>query len=359
MRVRFLRILALSVSSFLFSFPTLSDSSPAPLRPGTRVLLDAHNCYPYYEWWFDRMDRALSAGTPLAIEQDLLWTKNPRTGTMTSLVSHGAPPTGTEPGMREYFFERVRPIVEKALREGNHGDWPLITLNLDLKSEEPEHLGAIWQLLSQYQNWLTTAPRTGTIDRMETLEVRPVLVLTGESDAQKAVFYDQVADGGKLLVFGAVRTNTHDPSAPPEGLAPNRADNYRRWWNNSWRVVEPEGQSKAGDWTPEKESRLKQLVRYAHSNNLWIRFYTLDGATKQELSCNGWFSSYNFGSKEAVRKRWEAAARAGVDYIASDQYEEVGALLKSIRPNRAMTKPNPIEARPVRIHSRNVRSAAR
>jgi len=30
--------------------------------------------------------------------------------------------------MREYFFERVRPIVEKALREGNHGDWPLITL---------------------------------------------------------------------------------------------------------------------------------------------------------------------------------------------------------------------------------------
>ena len=118
MRVRFLRILTLSVSSFLFSFPTLSDSSPAPLRPGTRVLLDAHNCYPYYEWWFDRIDRALSAGTPLAIEQDLLWTKNPRTGTMTSLVSHGGPPTGTEPGMREYFFERVRPIVEKALQIG-------------------------------------------------------------------------------------------------------------------------------------------------------------------------------------------------------------------------------------------------
>jgi len=228
--------------------------------------------------------------------------------------------------MREYFFERVRPIVEKALREGNHGDWPLITLNLDLKSEEPEHLAAIWQLLSQYQDWLTTAPRTATIDGMETLEVRPVLVLTGESDAQKAVFYDQVAEGGKLLAFGAVRTNTHDPSAPPEGLAPNRADNYHRWWNNRWRVVEPEGQSKAGDWTPEKESRLKQLVRYAHSNNLWIRFYTLDGATKQELSCNGWFSSYNFGSKEAVRKRWEAAARASVDYIASDQYEETRRL---------------------------------
>src|SRR2546430_9386190 len=95
------------------------------------------------------------------------------------------------------------------------------------------------------------------------------------------------------------------------------------------------------DWSSDVCS--SDLVRYAHSNNLWIRFYTLDGATKQELSCNGWFSSYNFGSKEAVRKRWEAAARAGVDYIASDQYEEVGAFLKSLRPNRATTKSNPIK----------------
>src|SRR2546430_10379614 len=60
MRIRFLRILTLAVSSFLSSFPTFLDSSPASLRPGTRVLLDAHNCYPYYEWWFDRIDRALS-----------------------------------------------------------------------------------------------------------------------------------------------------------------------------------------------------------------------------------------------------------------------------------------------------------
>src|SRR5438093_12868079 len=37
----------------------------------SRVLLDAHNCYPSGESWTDRIDRALSAGTPLAIEQDL------------------------------------------------------------------------------------------------------------------------------------------------------------------------------------------------------------------------------------------------------------------------------------------------
>lgn len=325
-----IRLLPSALCLLVLSFATLFDRSPAALGPGTRVVLDAHNCYPYYEWWFDRIDRALSAGTPLAIEQDLLWAKNPKTGAMASLLSHGAPATGSEPGMQEYFFDRIGPIVEKALREGNHGDWPLITLNLDLKSEEPEHLAAIWRLLSQYQDWLTTARRTTSMD-MEPMDVRPVLVLTGESEAQEAVFYGRVPVGGKLLVFGAVRTNTKDLSAPPEVLAPHAADNYHRWWNNSWHVVEPEGQPKAGDWTTEKETRLTALVEYAHVHNLWIRFYTLDGATKAELSCNGWFSSYNFGSREAVRKRWEAAAKAGVDYIATDQYEELGTLLKSLK----------------------------
>ena len=327
------RIAGIALLAVAFAVKAAAGPQPAAeqWRPGSRVLLDAHNCYPYFEWWSDRIDRALSAGTPLAIEQDLLWAKNPRTGEMGSVVSHGAPATGAEPGMREYFFERVRPIVEKALRDGNHGDWPLITLNLDLKSEEPEHLAAIWQLAAQYRDWITSAPKSASLERVEPLDIKPILVLTGESDAQKAVFYDQVPDGGRLLVFGAVETNTKDPSAPADAVEPHAADNYHRWWNNSWHVVEPLGQPRAGEWTAEKEARLETLVRHAHANNLWIRFYTLDGATKSELSCNGWFRSYNFGSQEAVKKRWGAAAKAGADYIASDQYEELGAFLKSRR----------------------------
>ena len=306
----------------------LSRTAPDSAHPATRVLMDAHNCYPYFEWWSDRIDRALSAGAPLAIEQDLLWFKDPKTGQARSVLSHGGPVTGLEPGMKEYFFERVRPVVEKALQEGNHGDWPLITLNLDLKTEEPEHLAAIWQLLSQYKDWLTTATRSNSIDQTQPLDIRPILVLTGESDAQKAVFYEQVPLGEKLLVFGAVKTDAKDPSAAPEILSPNAADNYHRWWNNSWHVVEPAGQPNAGEWSREKEKRLNELVRYAHSRRLWIRFYTLDGATKPQLSANGWFRSYNFGSKEAAIKRWEACRKAGVDYIASDQYEDLAAFLK-------------------------------
>ena len=328
-----MRVCWLLVLSIPLALPfARTPGAPLPaLRPGTRVVLDAHNCYPYFEWWTDRIDRALSAGTPLAIEQDLLWTKNTKAGEAKSVVSHGAPATGAEPSLRDYFFERVRPIVEDALRQGNRGDWPLITLNLDLKSEEPEHLAAIWDLLSQYKDWLTTATRTTDMLQNEPLAVRPILVLTGESEAQKRVFYDQVAVGGRLLVFGAVQTNTADLSAPPRVLAPNGADNYHRWWNNSWHVVEPAGQPLAGEWDPEKERRLRELVDYAHTHNLWIRFYTLDGETKSELSCNGWFGSYNFGSESAVRKRWQAAAAAGADYIATDQYEKLGAYLRSRR----------------------------
>ena len=292
--------------------------------------MDAHNCYPYFEWWENRIDRALSAGSPLAIEQDPYWYVDPATGQGSSVVAHGAPLSGREPTLEHYFFERVRPLMEAALKSGTRANWPLITLNLDFKTEQPEHLAAVWRLLLKYREWITTAPRASDSSKVEPLDLKPLLVLTGESDAQQAVFYDQVPIGQRLLVFGAVHTHTRDPMAAPEILEPEHASNYRRWWNNPWSVVERGGQTLAGDWTREDEFRLRSLVEHAHSNGLWIRFYTLDGATKEELSCNGWFRSYNFGSLDAAQQRWQAAARAGVDYIASDQYEKLASFLVSL-----------------------------
>src|SRR5437762_13194124 len=156
-------------------------------QPGARSLMDAHNCYPYFEWWPDRIDRALSSGTPLAIEQDLYWYTDPKTGQGRSVLTHGSSVSGNEPAMRDYFFERVRPIVEKALREGDRRSWPLITLNLDLKSEEPEHLAAIWNLISEYGDWISTATRSAEIHRVAPRDVKPILVLSGQSEAQKEI----------------------------------------------------------------------------------------------------------------------------------------------------------------------------
>jgi hypothetical protein len=92
--------------------------------PGARTMMDAHNCYPYFEWWGNRIDRALPAGTPLAIEQDLGWNTDEKTGRSWSVVTHGEPMSGEEPVMEKYFFERVRPIVENSLKDGDHADWP-------------------------------------------------------------------------------------------------------------------------------------------------------------------------------------------------------------------------------------------
>lgn len=306
----------------------MPQSVPAP---GSRTMMDAHNCYPYFEWWFDRIDRALSAGTPLAIEQDLGWYTDPKTGKSWSVVTHGDPMTGEEPVMEHYFFDKVRPIVEQALKDGNHGNWPLITLNLDFKDNKPEHLAAVLTLLRKYRPWLTTAAKGADINDVQPLDVKPILVLTGENDEQQTIFYDQLQPGDRVLLFGAIHTEGKDPHSAADVLGAEKASNYRRWWNNPWRVVEFAGQAHAGEWTPEKMKRLQSLVDRAHANGLWIRFYTLDGATEHELSCNGWFHGYNFGSLDAARTRWKAAIAAHVDYLASDQYELVGKEVQSAR----------------------------
>jgi len=306
--------------------------------PGGRVLLDAHNCYPEHDRWTDRIERALSAGTPIAIEQDLIWIKDPATGQFRSVLAHNEPFTGHEPILKEHFFERIRPIVERALRENRRDDWPLIVLNLDLKSNEPEHHAAIWKTLGEYETWLTTAEKSGDPDKVMPLDVKPVLVLTGSPDAQEQSFYTSQPVGTRLRVFGAIRADP-PPSLgrgqemidklvdlSPEEVVPARVTNYRRWANYPWAVVERGGQQKAEGWTAADRARLKALVDRAHSLGLWIRFYTLDGFLPADNK--GWTESYNFGNEAAARARWQAAIDAGVDFVATDQYELFAATLK-------------------------------
>ena len=309
--------------------PGSGPGTQVAITPGSRVLMDAHNCYPYGGQWRDRIERALKTGTPLAIEQDLFWYTDPHTHQSQSLVTHGRPIHGNEPTMHDYFFERIRPLMEAALQEGNQGDWPLVTLNLDFKSDEAAHHAAVWKLLKQYEAWICSAERTADVRKVLPMTIRPLLVLTGEADSQERDFYDIVPLGERLLAFGAVHTEGKNPMSPAEVMVPEPADNYRRWWNNPWSVVERGGQRKAGPWTTQDEIRLRQLVTRAHELGLWIRFYTLDGLSDRDLGRNGWDKGYNFGSREKASLRWMAAIRAGVDFIATDQYEDVAALVRT------------------------------
>lgn len=283
--------------------------------PGQRVLLDAHNCYPYEGQWSDRVERALAVGLPVGIEMDLVWdTTKPEAPRI--VVRHGGRAKGDEPSLRDYFFEKVRPLVEKALREENRSQWPLVTLNLnDLRAVEPGFFQALWELVGSYESWLCTAVKTVDVADVKPLELRPILVLTSDGEQQAKVFYDDVPVGGRLRMFAA-----GDPG--------RRADNFRRWVNYAWSRVEPGGQPRAGDWSPEDAARLRSLVDAAHRQGYWIRFYTLNGVDPEQSSRSGWTSSYNFGSLESVRVRWKAAKATGVDFIASDQYEDCAGALR-------------------------------
>ena len=309
------------------------------LKPGARVWLHAHNCYPEKGQWRDRIDRALATrSNGIAIEQDVAWFVDPQTGRGRTVVSHDAKPDGTEPTLESHFFDRVRPIVERALAENKRDTWPVMVLHLDFKTNEAAHHQAIWELLGKYESWLTTAERSADERRVTPFSMGPVLALTEAGTGQIDTFFTNVPVGARLRIFGTVPPTTFPSAktnderaaatfaASPEVLIPTGATNYRRWTNFSWAVVELGGQNKAGDWNKDDERRLRAIVSRAHQMGLWVRFYTLNGHPPGQGK--GWTESYNFGSVEAARQRLNAAVQAGVEFIATDQYEELGRLLK-------------------------------
>jgi hypothetical protein len=306
---------------------------------GNRPVLDSHNCYPYDGQWANRITRALGTGFPVAIEQDLAWFVDSVSGKGRVVVAHSAQTNASDPEERRYFFERVRPIVEGELAHGDPAKWPVIILHFDFKDNQASLLHAVWDLLGEYEPWITTALKSANSQELTAFDRKPLLVLTEDSDAQEEIFFNALPVGARLRLFGSA--HTHIPpnenkaewnhlaaNLTPEQLLPNKPTTYRRWWNNSWYEVEEGGQRVAGAWTASKMARLRALVDHAHDFGYWIRFYTLDGFTPQTGKQNGWFDTYNFGSLEAATERWQAALDAGVNLIATDQYEDLAALMK-------------------------------
>jgi hypothetical protein len=318
------------------------------LLNNNKPMLDAHNCYPYEGKWQDRVSRALNSGFPVSIEQDLAWYSDPAAGKGRVVVSHTPKPTGQEPTLKSDFFEQVTPVVEKIIKENKQDQWPLIVLHFDFKDNQPALHEAVWKLLTEYEPWLSTAVKTSNPHQISRIQKKPILVITEDNDAQEKAFFDRLPIGGKLLIFGSAHSGAHpenlsraelahwQATASPETLLTESPTNYRRWWNNSWAAIEEGGQHNAGEWTPQDEKRLHNIVARAHSMGYWIRFYTLDGFDPQKN--NGWGVDYNFGSREAVLPRWKAAIGEGVNFIATDQYEDLATMLPqtstSLRPDK-------------------------
>jgi hypothetical protein len=212
-------------------------------------------------------------------------------------------------------------------------------LHLDFKTNERAHHRAVWDLLVRHHAWLTTAPADAHAMSPSELTRGPLLVLTENGADQEKDFTEWAAAGGAYLLFGSIPgpavRQSDDPKerarilieAAPNQLIPTAATSYRRWVNFPWMVIEAGGPPSARDWNNADQQRLQSVVEYAHGQGLLIRFYTLDGFSKSEN--RGWTDSYNFGGLDAARVRWRAAIRAHVDLIATDQYEELAAILQS------------------------------
>ncbi|MEQ1948556.1 MAG: hypothetical protein ABL995_15300 [Bryobacteraceae bacterium] len=338
-QIRYISIFFLffSACTTLFAQAAFAPTVSLDLLNHNKPMVDAHNCYPDAGEWADRLDRALGIGYPVGIEQDLAWGIDKATGNGRPVLSHSKETSGEEPTLREYFFEHVRPRIEQALRENNRAQWPLITVHFDFKDNRPELLHAVWDLLGQYETWITTAPKMADPRSLAPFSIGPLLVLTEENDAQERVFHTDLPVGTPLRLFGSAHSATLASASPeqrihlaatasPEQLLTEKPTNYRRWWNNSWAEVEEGGQQKAGEWTASDDARLRALVNHAHQLGFWIRFYTLDGFGTKEN--RGWSQGYNFGTRESALLRWKAAIAAGVDLIATDQFEELASTWK-------------------------------
>jgi len=316
----------------------ITQVSVAQFVPGEQSLLSAHNCYPYHGMWGDRIERALATGYPLSIELDLCWATPEGEQAPRSIVAHNGPYTGDEPTLESYFFERLRGDVEASLaraqNDANERDhWPMVVLDLDIKDDKPAHIRSIRSVLERYRDWLTTAPVAESIKQQQALDPKPIMVLMAGTDTQQRIFHDEIGVGEPILAFGRCQTHAPDTRGmsedqkqrarvefSPEQMVDLPADNYHRWWNNAWDVVEAGGPTRCGDWTSQDEQRLRSLVKHAHHLGYFIRFYTINGHTGADALSRGYSGGYNTGSIDAARERWRAEIEAGVDLIATDQY---------------------------------------
>lgn len=310
-----------------------------PFAPGARIVVLAHNAYPDHGKYADRLDRAMSPGQPFVVEEDLAWVDG------KSLLIHGAKNAGSadDPTLDSYFFSKVAPKMEQALKEGNKGDWPLITLYLDIKNDPIEHLQAIDAVLAKYDHLLTKAIKTADIMKQSAFELKPMLVLVEDkqNDIKQQFFYDRIPVGGKIHVFGTPAKYDPNPgrklpkeeatakmaSLDPEQAFPAKADNYHRWVGLDWAFIEKGGQPHAGEWNAEKNQRLKNWINYGHRLGYFVGVYCLDGFTPAEDQ--GWDKDYNLGSHQAAVTRWKAALEAKADFISTDQYEDLARIIKA------------------------------
>src|SRR5580704_8468880 len=92
-------MLFLSLAAVVASLAIAAKNHSNPFTPGARTVMLGHNAYPYDGKYGDRLDRAISAGVPFVVEEDLVWVNG------KSLLIHNEKTANADsPTLESYFF---------------------------------------------------------------------------------------------------------------------------------------------------------------------------------------------------------------------------------------------------------------
>jgi hypothetical protein len=308
---------AVLMTLLLMAPPAASSDEARPRRP---LPISAHNCYLPDRATNPRLDEALALGID-NIEIDLGWDE--AGGRL--IVGHDATP---RPGVAYPEFEAsLVPALEAHWRTRRPDGAPTV-LTLDWKTDQPAAVRRLKAFLDAHPDWFSSAPKAAD----SPLTPRRLTVCFSGSDRAKDVYDSLVPEGDvyrafRDTVFGAGGGYLADVT----DYIPTPATAYRRFLAFHWSHVERGGPALAGEWTAGDAARLAAMLGQARRQGFRVRFYCLNG----HLGPPG---PYRFDDDAAARVRWHAAADAGADWVATDEYAEIVAGLRE-RPAAGGSSP--------------------
>jgi hypothetical protein len=299
--VRLTLLLALAQST-----AALADGAPRPLP------ISAHNCYAENRTDNPRLTEALALGID-NIEIDLGWDDAAK----RLIVGHDATPRP------DVVYPRLETSLIPALTSHLNvprPDGAPTMLAIDWKTSRPEAVKQFKQLLDAHAEWFSSAPKAAD----SPLTTRRLTVCFSGSDAAKGAYDALIPVGGTYRAFRdrVVSGRYHDDVA---AYVPENSTAYLRFLAFHWGAIERGGPATAGEWTPAKMDRLRALIDLAHHREFRVRVHSLNGHSGPPGG------SYRFADDDTAKVRWLAAAAAGVDWVAGDEYEEMVDALRATR----------------------------
>jgi hypothetical protein len=299
------------ILAFALSTEAFADEALRPLP------ISAHNCYPQNRTDNPRLTEALALGID-NIEIDLGWDDAAK----QLIIGHDAKPRP------DVAYPRLDTSLIPALisqQKVPRPDGAPTILTIDWKTSRPEAVLQFKEFLDAHADWFSSAPKAAD----SPLRARRLTVCFSGSEAAKAAYDALIPVGGTYRAFRD-RVVSGIYADDVATYVPGHSTAYLRFLAFHWGTIERGAPARAGEWTPAENARLSSLIALAHRRGFRVRVYCLNGHSGPLNS------SYRFADDNTAKVRWLAAAAAGVDWIAGDEYKELVDALrakpKSARP---------------------------